>query len=123
MRLYIKPGLGNRTTATVGRCELDELHQSLKDRHYQANRVLALLSKMFPLAVAWGWRADNLAKGIKWRGDARHVSVAMKLQVFNEYGLTGNHDPLCLPKGRKIDHLIGRECGGADDVRHFWPQP
>ena len=32
---------------------------------YRANRVLALLSKMFSLAVVWAYRADNPAKGIE----------------------------------------------------------
>jgi integrase len=31
---------------------------------YQANRALSLLSKMFNLAVAWGWRNDNPAANI-----------------------------------------------------------
>ncbi|MGE3230273.1 MAG: tyrosine-type recombinase/integrase [Hyphomicrobium sp.] len=31
----------------------------------RANRVVALLSKMFSLAIRWGWRPDNPAKGIE----------------------------------------------------------
>lgn len=31
----------------------------------QANRTLALLSKMFSLAISWGWREDNPAGGIE----------------------------------------------------------
>lgn len=64
IRLYIKPKLGARKVSAIGRRELDELHQSLKEQRYQANRLIALLSKMFALAVAWGWRPDNPAKGI-----------------------------------------------------------
>ena len=37
----------------------------MKDRPYQANRALSLLSKMFTLAVEWGWRLDNPVKGIE----------------------------------------------------------
>ena len=59
---------------------------------------------------------------IKWGGDARHVTAAMKRQVFAEYGLSGNHDPYCQPKGCEVDHLISRELGGADDVQNLWPQ-
>jgi hypothetical protein len=59
---------------------------------------------------------------IKWGKDARHVTAAMKRQVFAEYGLSGNHDPFCQPKGCEIDHLISRELGGADDVRNLWPE-
>src|SRR4051812_28246844 len=32
---------------------------------YQANRTVALLSRLFNLAIRWGWRADNPAKGIE----------------------------------------------------------
>lgn len=32
---------------------------------YQANRLLALLSKMFSLAIERGWRADNPCKGVR----------------------------------------------------------
>jgi integrase len=62
---YIKPELGARKTGSITRRDLDEIHQALSHHPYQANRLLALLSKMFSLAVAWGWRADNPAKGIE----------------------------------------------------------
>jgi hypothetical protein len=65
--------------------------------------------------------ADQICT-IKWSEDARHVTAAMKRQVFAEYGLSGNHDPYCQPKGCEVDHLISRELGGADDVQNLWPQ-
>jgi hypothetical protein len=64
---------------------------------------------------------------VKWGRDARHVTTAMKKQVFAEYGLIGNNDASCVKdlNGRRceVDHLISRELGGADDVRNLWPQP
>jgi hypothetical protein len=75
-------------------------------------------------------RTDLTLKKIcttKWGKDARHVTAAMKKQVFAAYGLTGNTDPACIPDARgrrcEIDHLVSRELGGADDVRNLWPQP
>jgi len=63
----------------------------------------------------------------KWGKDARHVTAAMKKQVFESYGLSGNDDPKCIAdKNRRrceIDHLISRELGGADDVKNLWPEP
>jgi len=62
---------------------------------------------------------------IKWGKDERHVTVAMKKQVFALYGYTGNDDPKCVPAGKRrceIDHLISRELGGADEVINLWPQ-
>jgi hypothetical protein len=58
----------------------------------------------------------------RWGRDARHVSAATKRATFAEYGLTGNTDPFCRPKGCEIDHLISRELGGADDIKNLWPQ-
>src|ERR1700687_2421761 len=64
---------------------------------------------------------------IKWGRDVRHVTEAMKRQVFQSYGMTGNDDPSCVAdaNGRRceIDHLISRELGGADDVKNLWPEP
>lgn len=69
---------------------------------------------------------DNIC-ATRWGKDARHVTAAMKREVFARYGLTGNDDPACIrdKNGRKceIDHLISRELGGADDVDNLWPQP
>jgi hypothetical protein len=61
----ILPRLGSQKVAAIGRRDIEELHASLRDRPYQANRVLALLSKMFNLAVEWHWRTSNPVKGIK----------------------------------------------------------
>ena len=61
----VLPKLGTQKVAAVGRREIEAMHASLQDRPYQANRVLALLSKMFNLAVEWHWRTGNPVKGIK----------------------------------------------------------
>lgn len=56
----------------------------------------------------------------KWGTDQRHVTAAMKRQVFALYGYSGYNDPHCVAdahgKTCEIDHLISRELGGADDV-------
>ena len=63
---------------------------------------------------------------IKWGQDARHVTTAMKDQVFALYGYSGYDDPRCVAdahgKTCEIDHLISRELGGADDVQNLWPE-
>jgi len=60
----ILPKLGKmRITAVVTR-DIEKLHTSLKATPYQANRVKALLSKMFNLAMKWKLRPDNPAREI-----------------------------------------------------------
>jgi len=65
LRNIIMPSLGSLKVAHVSRRDIESLHLRLKNTPYQANRVVALLSKMFSLAVSWGWRADNPAQGIE----------------------------------------------------------
>ena len=55
----ILPALGARRVTDVTRAEIAKLHHGLRDSPYQANRVLAVLSKMFNLAERWGLRPDG----------------------------------------------------------------
>jgi len=62
----IRPRLGSRKVQSITFSDLDGLHRKLTAANgpYLANRVAALLSKMFALAIRWGMRPDNPAKGI-----------------------------------------------------------
>lgn len=46
-RLYVTEALRRRPVSDIGRPEIAKLHLSLKDKPYQGNRTLALLSKFF----------------------------------------------------------------------------
>ena len=54
------PRSGGERSASVTRADVTRLHLSLKATPYQANRVLALLSKMLTLAEKWGLRPDGV---------------------------------------------------------------
>lgn len=71
-RRHILPKLGRLKVADVTRRDVEELHQSIKDAPYQANRVVLLLSKMMNLAKGWEWRSDNPCEGVpKFREEKR----------------------------------------------------
>jgi|HubBroStandDraft_4_1064222.scaffolds.fasta_scaffold10689_1 integrase len=55
----ILPALGKRKVIDITRHDIGKLHHGLRDAPYQANRVLAVLSKMFNLAEQWGLRPDG----------------------------------------------------------------
>lgn len=59
------PRLGRKQVAEVSRDDIESLHASLKATPYRANRVLALLSKMFSLAIGWRHRPDNPTASIE----------------------------------------------------------
>ena len=56
---YINPILGRHRIADLTRSDVAQLHHHYRDRPYQANRSLAVLSKMMNLAEAWGLRLDG----------------------------------------------------------------
>lgn len=57
--LHILPRLGSFKIVDVSRPDIAELHHALRKTPYRANRVLALLSKMFNLCEVWGLRPDG----------------------------------------------------------------
>ncbi|RWD06624.1 MAG: DUF4102 domain-containing protein [Mesorhizobium sp.] len=89
IRDYILPKLKEKKVADVHSTDVEDLHAAISKRgisgrpaRYRANRVVALLSKMFSLALKWGWRdhaAGNPAKGIDRNAEAkrkRYLSAA-----------------------------------------------
>jgi integrase len=66
LRLYIRPQLGTMQVADLRHSDVEKLHRLIsKTAPYQANRTVAVLSKMLSLAVKWEMRTDNPARGIE----------------------------------------------------------
>jgi integrase len=70
---YILPAWRNLKAKAIKRADVAALHSKVGKRgHYEANRVLALLSKMFELARRWGYVPDD------------HVNPARDIDRFKE---------------------------------------
>lgn len=70
----IVPRWSGRPLASIGRTEVADLHHTIgKTRPHEANRLLALLGKIFECAIAWGYLADN------------HANPARKIQKYTEH--------------------------------------
>ena len=68
LRLHVEPHFGQHTKVVDVRFEdIDVLHRKISKggATYVANRTVAVLSRMFSLAVKWHLRPDNPAKGIE----------------------------------------------------------
>ena len=71
---HIKAAVGAKKVVDVNRDDIYRLHRGLSKAPYQANRALAVLSKMFNLAERWEMRPDgsNPCRHVeKYREDAR----------------------------------------------------
>ena len=62
--VIVLPRLGAKRVSHVTHKDIETLHRDLRETPYRANRVVALLSTVFALAVKWGMRIDNPTKGI-----------------------------------------------------------
>jgi integrase len=67
LRKWIEPALGGRKVVDITHDDIDRLHAKITKAGspIRANRCTALASKMFSLAIRWGWRSDNPAKGVE----------------------------------------------------------
>ena len=65
MNNLLLPEFSKRKLKSITHLDIHTLHRKLKAIPYQANRTVALLSKMFSLAVAWSWIDKNPASGIQ----------------------------------------------------------
>jgi integrase len=66
LRLHVLPALGSRKVAALRLKDIADLHDAMREKPIQANRTLALLSKMLGLAERWGLRppGSNPCRGI-----------------------------------------------------------
>ena len=52
-----------------------------------------------------------------WTKSARDVSVSLKKQVFQRYGIDPKNS-----SHYEVDHMISLELGGGNNIENLWPQ-
>jgi hypothetical protein len=68
--------------------DIDGLHRKItkggqrgRGAPYIANRTVAIVSKMLPRAIRWGWRADNPAKGVERNHEERRQRYLSSAEI------------------------------------------
>jgi len=130
----IKPKLGTKRVAAVTDHHIEKLHREVSERGpYQGNRVLAVLSKMFSLAVKWRMRSDNPVKGIERNGEAkrkRYLDVeggelerlVRSLAEHEDQHVT-NAFRLLLLTGARKGEVLGATWNQFNLARGLWTKP
>jgi integrase len=127
----ILPKLGAKKVGSIGRRDVEAIQIAMKDRPYQANRVLSLLSKMFNLAIGWKWRSDNPAKGVeryqeqkreRWLSDEE---LRRLCAVLDEHPNTraANLVRLQLLTGARLGEVLTSRKEEFDLERGVWTKP
>lgn len=129
IRLHLRPALGSKKVAAITRADVAGLHHKLRATPYEANRVLALASKMFALSERWGMRADgsNPAKNIdRYKEEKREryltsAEVARLWQVLNSDAAAAKASPaaiaavkLLVLTGRRLNEVLGLQWAWVD---------
>ena len=90
---WLRPELGTPRIADVSFTQIDRLHRKVSERTpYRANRLAALLSKMFALAVKWELRTDNPAKGAERNQEERREEFLSETQIDRLMVALDRHD-------------------------------
>lgn len=127
----ILPTLGSFKVKIITRRDLETLHLHLQDTPYQANRVLALLSKMFSLAVSWEWRADNPVHGIerfqeekrdRWLNDEELQRIFAVLDQYPTH-LTAYVFKFLLLTGARKGEALNATWDQFDLEKGIWTKP
>jgi integrase len=127
----ILPRLGGKKVNAVQSRDIHALHVAMQDTPYQANRVLALLSKMFSLATNWGWRGDNPVRSIerfheerreRWLSDDELARILCALATHpNERA--ANAVRFQLLTGARIGEVLSSRWSDIDMNRGVWIKP
>ncbi len=117
--------------SAVSRQGVAKLHASLKATPYFANRVLALLSKMFSLAIEWHWVSSNPAQGIqRFHEDRRErwlqpQELQRFIEILNAYPNQNVAEAfrLLLLTGSRKSEVLSAEWPMFDLKQGLWTKP
>jgi integrase len=128
----IVPAIGRLKVAAVSFADIDTLHRKISARApTHANRVLAVLSRLFSLAVRWGMCRDNPVRGIERNPEhKRHryltaseiTRLAKALDGLRDQG-AANAVRLLLLTGARRGELLAAKWADIDPIGGVWVKP
>lgn len=125
------PAFEHKKVAHITRRDVETLHLRLKHTPYHANRVIALLSKMFSLAISWGWCESNPVKGLprypeekreRWLNEEELGRLWAVLDGYPTY-LTAYVFKLLLLTGARKGELLAATWDQFDLEKGIWTKP
>jgi integrase len=127
----ILPAYGDTKVVAVTHVDVDRFHHGMRDRPTHANRTLAVLSRMFSLAIRWGWRLDNPCKGVERFGENKRrryltgpelARLATALASLRDQD-AANAIRLLLLTGARRGELLAAKWDDIDLDAKIWTKP
>ncbi|MBL8677350.1 MAG: integrase arm-type DNA-binding domain-containing protein, partial [Alphaproteobacteria bacterium] len=131
LKNVILPALGSLKVEHVTRRDIEAIHKNFQDTPYKANHSLRLLSKMFNLAISWGWRDNNPVLGIeKYQEEKRdrwldEEELDRLWDVLDQYSnhLTAYVFKFLLLTGARKGEALGAAWDQFDLEKGVWIKP
>lgn len=130
---HIRPALGCTKVVEVTWSDVDALHRKITRAGHatQANRAIAVVSKMFALAIRWKMRADNPAKGIERNAEHRRKRYLTTAELKRLTDALDKHEDqqaadifrLCLLTGCRVGEAMSARWRNVDLAASVWTKP
>ena len=130
---HIRPAIGNKKVAEVTWADGDALHRKLTKagKPIQANRIAAVMSKMFALAIKWRLRLDNPAKGIERNPETKRKRYAAPAELRRLLAALDRHPDqqgadifkLCMLTGCHSHEAMSARWDAVDLDAGIWTKP
>ena len=128
----ILPAFGKTKVAAVSHADVDGFHHRLSARApTHANRTVAVLSRMFSLAIRWGWRTDNPCKGVERNQENKRHEYLTGAQISRlsaaleklDDKAAANAVRLLLLTGARRGELLAAKWADVDLEAAVWTKP
>jgi integrase len=132
LRKHVLPNLGNRRVAAIRHTDVAALHRDItKSTPIAANRCIALLSKMFAIAIKEEWRSDNPAKGVERNPENKRERYLTPAEIARLSEVLANHPEkasanavrLLLLTGARRSEVLGATWDQFDLEVGAWVRP
>ena len=111
--------------------DVQHLHHELRETLYMANRVRALLSKMFNVAIQWSWVSVNPVEGVskyqeqkrdRWLNDQELQNLYDVLDLYHNQSVA-NAIRLLVLTGSRRSEVLGAKWDQFDLEKGVWTKP
>lgn len=131
LKNIILPNFGRLKITNVTRYDIEMLHKNLQQTPYQANRVLALLSKMFSLAISWELADTNPVLGIERYQEERRDRWLDEIELNRLWGVLDRYSThriayifkLLLLTGARKGEVLKATWDQFDLEKGIWTKP
>lgn len=133
LQRFVLPEIGALKVSEVRGADIRKLHADARDavRRYQANRLLAVLSRVFSLSVEEEYRTTNPCKGVKKFPEdqrTRHLSEAEVARLLDacdraEDRAAADAVRLLLFTGARLQEVLKAPWSQFDLDRGVWEKP